>query len=168
MSTYLAAEAALLTLIRAYSGGAVFDEVNSAAEDWDVLDAPDTEVSAIVEMEGSSEEADELDDYGGHGEYVERHRIAVWVCVKRGTGEGGDGLVRAECKTLTEALKDHLRPYERLNNASGVLRAQMTRTSEIRMISTTEDPRDATHVAQQISIQVLCRAALNPVEVAAA
>lgn len=168
MSTYIAAEAALLALVRTYNGGAVFDEVNSSAEDWTALDATGTEVAAVVEMAGETVEADEIDDYGAHGEFVEQHQIGLWLCVKRGTGDGGDGETRAAVKALTEAVKDHIRPYERLNDAEGVLRAQIVRTSAPALISRSEEMEDATHDAQQVVFQILCSAPRNAVETAAA
>jgi hypothetical protein len=155
--------------VRAYSGGMVFTEENSAAEDTLVLDAPNTDVAAIVAMAGESIEADEIDDYGEHGAYVERHQIAVWICVERGTGDGGDGALAQECKALTEAVKDYLRPYERLNNAPGVLRAQIVRTGAPDLISRSVAMEDATHVAQEVVFQVLCASERgDPIETAEA
>lgn len=168
MSTYFTAEAALLTLIRAYSSGTVFTEANSSRDDWLVLDASGTEAAAVVEMASETREGDSLNGRQAHGAYQEVHQIGVWICVKRGVGAGGDSAAMAACKTLTEAVKDHLRPWERLNNATGVTRAQVVRTTEPSYISPTKRIEDATHVAQQIIVQIHCRAALNPVEVAGA
>jgi hypothetical protein len=50
VTTYATAEAALLTLTRAYSAGAVFTAANSSIEDWRVLDAAGTDNAAVIEM----------------------------------------------------------------------------------------------------------------------
>jgi hypothetical protein len=160
MSTYSTAEAALLTLIRAYSGGTVFDEANSSADDWLALDANGTEVAAVVEMAGPTTEATiDADSYGAYGEYQEMHTISLWLCRKRGVGADGDGAVKAALKALTEAVKDYLRPYRRLNGAAGVRSMRLLRTTEPAYISPTDKVEDATHVAQQIVVQVLCESA---------
>jgi hypothetical protein len=160
MSTYPVAEAALLTLIRAYSSGAVFTTANSAADDWIVLDANGTEVAAVIEMAGLTTEAVvDAEEYGVYGKYQETHTIGLWVCKKRGTGAGGDGAMKQQVKALTEALKDYLRPYRRLSGAAGVRSMRITRTGEPAYISPSDKVEDATHVAQQITIQVLCESA---------
>lgn len=156
MSTYATAETALLTLVRAYASGAVFTTTNSAADDWKPLDAPNTEVAAVVEMAGASTEGVEQDGYGVEGEYQETHTIGLWLCKKRGTGDGGDGVVKQQLKALTEAVKDYLRPYRRLNGAAGVRSMKLMRTTEPTYISPTDKVGDATHIAQQITFQVLC------------
>jgi hypothetical protein len=167
VSTYTTAETALLALVRSYGAGLIFTEENSAAEDTLVLDAG-TGVAAIVAMAGESVEGDKIDDYGEHGAYVERHQIAVWVCVERGTGDGGDGAISQECKALTESVKDYLRPYERLNGAPGVLRAQIVRTGAPDLISRSTAIEDATHVAQEVVFSVLCAGTYEPTEAAEA
>jgi hypothetical protein len=134
----------------------VFTTTNSSADDWAVLDAGATEVAAVIEMAGPSTEGVEQDGYGVYGEYQETHQIGLWVCVKRGTGDGGDGAVKQTLKTLTEAVKDHLRPYRRLNDAAGVRAMTIMRTTEPNYIGLTEHIEDATHVGQLITIQVRC------------
>jgi len=157
VSTYPIAESALLTLIRAYSGGTVFDEANSSVDNWLVLDANGTEVAAVLEMAGPTTEAViDGDSYGVYGEYQETHTIGLWLCQKRGTGDGGDGAVKAVLKALTEGMKDHLRPYRRLDSAPSVRSMRLMRTTEPAYISPTDKVEDATHVAQQIVVQVLC------------
>lgn len=161
MSTYTVAEAALLTLVRAYSGGTVFTTTNSSADDWRVLDATSTESAAVLEMAGPTVEGvltyqRHAQSYGADAEYQETHQIGVWICVKRSTGVGGDGAVKATLKALTEAVKDYLRPYRRLNAAANVRAALIARTTEPSYISPTKDIADATHVAQQIVFEVQC------------
>lgn len=156
MSTYLDIESALLALIRAYAGGAVFDAANSSVDDWIALDANGTEVAAVIEMAAASTEGAQQDGYGAFGEYQETHTLALWICQKRGTGDGGDGAAKQALKTLTEAIKDYLRPFRRLDGAAGVRSARLLRTGEPVYISPNDQIEAATHVAQQITLQVVC------------
>ena len=157
MSTYSVAETALLTLTRAYSSGSVFDTTNSVADDWRVLDAQGTTVAAVLEMAGDTiEDVTVQASYGDYGSYQEVHQIGVWLCVKREQGLGGDGAAKAACKTLVDAFRDYIRPYRRLNAASGVRAMTMIRTSAPAYISPTRDASDATHVAQMITFEVAC------------
>jgi len=160
MSTYATAEQALLTLVRAYSGG-VFTSTNSSVDDWRVLDASGTDAAAVLEMAGASVEREvtnsrDARSYGDYGEYQEVHQIGVWICIKRGQGLGGDGAAKAACKTLTEAVKDYLRGYRRLNGATSVRAALILKTTELSYISPTRDIADATHVAQEIILEIAC------------
>lgn len=157
MSTLLSTQDALLALCRAYNGGATFTSANSASDDRAVLDGG--EASLVVLMNGPTAEGEELDGYGGHGAMQERHEFTVWVCVSRFTGEGGDGAAVRSVKALTEALKDHLRRYERLNGAAGVRLARLAETTE---------PRDADtkqHVCMGITVRVWCENEYEPLEV---
>ena len=164
MSTYSSAEAALLALVRAYSGGAVFNATNSIADDWTVLDAQGTTVAAVLEMAGDTIEAVTVQgEYGDYGAFQEVHQIGVWLCVKRGQGLGGDGAAKADCKTLTDAFRDYARPYRRLNGA--VRSAKMIRTSAPAYISPTRNVSDATHVAQMITFEVSCESDAPAVEI---
>ena len=160
MSTYGVAEAALLTLVRAYAAGAVFTTANSAVDDWVMLDAPGTTVAAVLEMAGDTRE--DIVTQGGYGvyaEYQEEHQIGVWLCVKREQGLGGDGAAKAALKTLTDAFRDYARPFRRLNNATGVRQALMTTTTAPAYISPTRNAVDATHVAQLITFVIACESA---------
>ena len=158
MSTYQTAESALLTLIRAYSGGTVYTTTTSSADDWRVLDNATS--AAVVEMAGPTIEGMTAPvEYGVHGEYQETHQIGIWICEPRGVGAGGDGAIKQALKARTEAVKDYLRPFRRLNNASGVRSAQIVRTTAPAYISPTTDAAMATHVAQQIIVQVACESA---------
>ena len=160
MSTYQTAENALLTLTRAYSGGSVFTTANSSIEDWLALDAAGTDVAAVIEMAGKSIERMTVQaEYGAYGESQEVHSIGVWLCVKRSQGAGGDGAVKAACKALTEAYKDYMRPYRRLNGATNVRSAQIMSTSAPSFISPTRDIESATHVAQQVLFEIACESA---------
>jgi hypothetical protein len=157
MTTYATAETALLTLTRAYSAGAVFTAANSSIEDWRVLDASGTNNAAVIEMAGKSIERMTVQAaYGDYGAYQEVHQIGVWLCVERSQGMGGDGAVKAACKALTEAYKDYMRPYRRLNNATGVRSAQIVSTTAPSFISPTRDVESATHVAQLVTFEIAC------------
>jgi hypothetical protein len=157
VSTYTTAEAALLTLVRAYNSGATFTPANSSVDDWRVLDASSTTVAAVLEMAAPTiERTVTATEYGAYGEYQEVHQIGVWICAARGQGAGGDGAAKAACKTLTEAVKDYLRPYRRLNAAAGVRSAAILRTTDPAYISPTRDIAQATHVAQEIIFEIAC------------
>ena len=160
MSTYLATEAALLALVRRYNAGATFTAANCLADDWLVLDARNTEVAAVIEMAEASAEGDNLSGHGSQGVYQDVHKLALWICVKRGVGVNGDGAAKATCKTLTESLKDYLRPYERLNHGAPIARAQLGRTDAPSHLSPTNDISAATHVAQRILLTVQCEASV--------
>ena len=130
MSTYASAEAAILTLVRSYASGSVFTAVNSAIDDWLVADAESDEAAVLTQV-GDIEEADAFDgERGSHGTRQERYRIGVHLLVKVRDGEGGPGAADAALKTLTAAMRTHLRQYERLNGATGIKRAQIERTSQ--------------------------------------
>lgn len=156
MTTYLIAEGALLTLCRAYSAGAVFTTANSSADDWTVIDTADT--SLLIEMGEQTQEGIEQDDYEAHGEYQEQHTIDVWICQKRSAGATGDGTIKQGLKTLTEALKDYLRPYRRLNAASGVRSMAITSTLPPAYVQRIggRGVADASHLTQRIRCVVLC------------
>ena len=167
MSTYTAVEAALLTLVRAYSSGTVYTATNSSVDNWRVLDGGAAR-AVVIEMAEATTESDTANGRNAFGTYQEVHRLGVWVCVARGSGDGGDVAAKVALKTATEALKDYLRPYERLNAAANVSRAQIARTTAPAYISPSSDATRATHVAQQVIVQVQCRAVLSPLEVAGA
>jgi hypothetical protein len=160
MTTYLTAEAAVLTLLRAYNAGATFTVANSVVDDWTIIDTAPT--SAFVEMGDDTIEAVEINDYGAHDEYQEQHTISLWICQKRSTGAAGDAALKQGLKTLTEAVKDYLRPYRRLNNATGVRSMQISSTTPPLMIRRTATGTngpglaDASHFAQRIQLTVLC------------
>lgn len=159
MSTYTIAETALLALVRAYAGGGTFNSQNSAIDNWLMLDSSNQTAAAVIEMAGESREAidtSEPTEYGAYGEYQEVHQVGVWICQPRGAGDGGDGIAKAAVKTLTEAVKDYLRPYRLLNAAAGVRSAQIVRTTAPTYISPTTDIAQATHVAQEIVMIVVC------------
>lgn len=137
MTTLLPVQNALLDLVRSYGSGATFDSVNSSILDWTVLDAPDTEVAAVVVMAGDSAEGDSLSPFGTvrgsfgvQGKYQEVHAIGLWIYVKRGVGEDGEAAAAIACQTLTESMKDYIRPYEQWQtNGDPISRAYMTRTT---------------------------------------
>jgi len=126
---YTTVETALLDVVRSYSSGTVFTTTTCKRNDWRVLDAPG-DSCAVIECGGRSLEGDDLDERGSQGKRQEIHQPAVWVCVKRKSGIGGDGEVLDTLTTLVDALKAHIRQYERLNGATDVTRAQIVETTE--------------------------------------
>jgi hypothetical protein len=152
VSTYPAAAAALLALCRA-SGP--FDEANSAADDFTVLDAGYD--LALLIRGIYTDEADEIDDYGAHDARQERHVIEAQVWKSTGTGDGGMGAIDAELIAATEALKDYVRPYERLNGTAR--RARIVRTTR------PESNGTRSHRVQIITFHVDCEFDYEPIEV---
>jgi hypothetical protein len=154
VSTYATAEQALYTLTLAFPG---MSTANVSIEDWRVTDAGDTQIAAVVEMVGPSIERMTVQaEYGAYGEYQEVHQIGVWLCVKRSQGAGGDGAVKVAVKALTEAFKDYIRPYRRLNGAAGVRSAQIKATAAPAFISYTRSIDDATCLAQLVTFEIAC------------
>lgn len=152
MAGYTLVEAALLAVVQSYNSGATFTTANSTRNDWRVLDAPG-DVCAVIECAGDSLEGDDLDDRGSMGKRQEAHQPCVWVCVKRKSGIGGDGASIATLTTLVDALKAHIRQYERLNGATDVTRAQITTTSSPADLIPRRDGPSA-WVAQRITLRV--------------
>lgn len=155
MSTYLAARTALLTLCRA--AGVGFDAENSGT-DYTVLDAGYP--LALLVKGQPTEEADQFDGYGSHGARQERHTFEAQVWLDVGNGEGGLEAIDAELIAVTEALKDYVRGYERLNETPNVRRAQIIRTTP------PESNGTKSHRVQIVTVQVDCDLEYEPVEVA--
>jgi hypothetical protein len=151
VTTLLTVQTALLALARNYNSGATFDSTNSSILDWTVLDAQDTEVSAVVVMEGPSQEDDEINGFGRHGHFQELHRVGLWVYVKKGTGEGGEAAAATACQTLTEALKDYIRPYEQLSHGAPIKRAKIGTTTQPAVYGAGQS-----HVGQEIVFSIQC------------
>lgn len=156
MSSYMTAEAALLTLLRAYNSGATFTSANSARDDATIIDTAAT--SALIEMGDASQEGIAEGDYEEYGEYQEQHTIDVWICMKRSSGATGDGTIKQALKTLTEAVKDYLRSYRRLNAASGVRQMVITTTLPPAYVQRAggKGVADASHLTQRIRCVVYC------------
>jgi hypothetical protein len=151
VTTLLTTQTALLALARTYNSGATFDSANSSILDWTVLDAQGTEVAAVVVMEGPSQEDDEINGFGRHGHFQEVHRVGLWIYVKKGVGEDGEAAAATACQTLTEALKDSIRPYERLNHGAPIKRAKMVSTTPPAVYGA-----QGSHVGQEIVVMVQC------------
>lgn len=151
MSTYTTAEAAVLTLLRAYDGGGVFTEANASRGDFSATDAPGYRQYAVVLMADSS-------DYGdgrSHGKRQQTHRISVLLFQAREQGLGGDGAAYSALTTLTDAVAAWFERYPRLNGAAGVKRAAIVRVGKPR---TTQAPGGGAgpHLVQPIMLDVLC------------
>lgn len=157
MSTYLIAEAAVLALVQSFQSGTVFDAANSSRDDWQVMDAATSNLSAVVEMSGDTIEADRMDGYGGQGSYQERHEIRITLSLKIGTMESGISALAAQLKSTTEALKDWIRPHDRLDDAPSVRFVRPVRTSPVyERTLQMKGGSTITHVVQHITLHVWC------------
>lgn len=150
MTTLLAAKAALLALVRGYPGQP-FDADNSSRDDWHVLDSG-RGYAAVVTTEGDTVEGDRIDGRGSGGIRQERHTLAVNVVMAIGTGEIGLPAITTALETLTEALKDYIRPSDRLNGAADG--SYITRTTPPGRIA-----NKSTHYMQTIVLTVYCSSA---------
>jgi hypothetical protein len=147
--TYATTEAALLTLVQAYSSGSVFDDSNSSRGNFQVLDGQGVRQAAVLMMAGRSEYGDDLGNgRGSHGKRQQRHRIGVIVFVER--GQDGDGTTYTALATLTDGLAGYIETYPRLNNAANVKRAEIVEVTEPNI------RRLTSHMYQTIIVEVLC------------
>lgn len=152
MSTYATSEAALLTLVQAYSGGTVFTgsgiSANSSRGDFKVLNNQAVTVAAVLLQARPSELGDDLGSgRGTQGRRQQRHWIAVIVFQAR--GQTNDGAPYVALTTLTDALIAWLDTYQKLNSAANVKRAQVREVSEVRR------QRDQAWIYQTILVEVL-------------
>lgn len=147
MSTYSAAEAAALEIVRLES---TFIETNSSRGDFRALDAKGADFACVLLMAGPSEMGDNLGNgRGTHGKRQQRHRIGVVVFRKRGQAITGDGLVYTALTEMVDTLVARFDTSPRLNGAVGVKRAEVDRVTEPRI------RRDSPWVYQTILLDVL-------------
>ena len=146
--SYQTCTTALLTLIRAYNAGVTFTSATSAENDWRVLNQ--ASAAAIVHMAGDTEEGDMLDGRGASGKRQVRHTIGITIA--QPIGADADSVALAALDLLCEALMAYLRPYARLNNASGVKRAEIVTRTRDRLIGPRDD--QGTHWVSTIVLRV--------------
>lgn len=133
MSTYAASEAALAAVIRLLDSGNVFDADNCTQGDYDALDARGKDYGCVLTKAGRSEYGDNLGNgRGAHGKRQQRHRIGVLLFRKRKQAKDGDGAAYADLTTQADAVVALLDTYPRLNGASGVKRAEVVESGEVR------------------------------------
>lgn len=133
MSTYAVSEAALAAVIRLLDSGNVFDTANCTQGDFDALDTRGKDYGCVLAKAGRSEYGDNLGNgRGAHGKRQQRHRIGVLLYRKRKQGKDGDGAAYVALTTQADALIGLLDIYPRLNNASGVKRAEVVESGEVR------------------------------------
>lgn len=148
MSTYSTCEAALLTVVRASGGGAVFTEINSSRGDFAVLNGTGVTSAAVLMQAGASEFGDDLGQgRGTHGKRQQKHRIAVIVFQAR--RQDDDGYTYVALKENVDALIGYLDTYPRLGSATNVKRAEVVELSDVRR------QRDRAWVFQTILVEVL-------------
>lgn len=147
--SYASCTAAVLTLVRAYSGGTVFTSANSAEDDYQTV-LGQSATGAVVTMFGDSAEGDMLDGRGAQGKRQARHEIGVVLLVP--IGGDNDAVPKAALHTIRDALIAYLRPYARLNNASGVKRAEIVAQTQDRLLGPTNE--QGTHWVSVIVLRV--------------
>lgn len=147
MSTYATSEAALLTLIRAYSSGAVFTTNNSSRGGFKVLNNQNVSQAVVLMQARASENGDDLGGgRGTQGRRQQRHYIAMIVFQTRGAVD--DEVSYTALSTLTDALVAYLDTYQRLNGAANVKRAQIREIGEPRI------QRDKAWIYQAVLVEV--------------
>lgn len=152
MSTYTTAAAGLLALLHAYDSGAVFASDNAKIDDFTALDAQGRDVAAVIAQAAASQFGDNLGQgRGTHGKRQQQHHLVVALYVKRLTDN--DGVTAAALHTLTDGVIAWLDTYPRLNNASGVKRAEVTEASDVIL------SRSSPHALITLAVEVLTETA---------
>lgn len=132
MSTYAAAEAALAAVVRLLDSGNVFTTDNCRQGDYRALDAQGALYACVLTKAGRSEYGDNLGNgRGAHGKRQQRHRIGVLLFRKR--RQDADGEAYTDLTTQADAVVGLLDTYPRLNNTSGVKRAEVVESGEVRV-----------------------------------
>lgn len=132
MSTYAAAEAALAAVVRLLDSGNVFNADNCRQGDYRALDAQGAVYACVLTKAGRSEHGDNLGNgRGAHGKRQQRHRIGVLLFRKR--RQDADGEAYTDLTAQADAVVGLLDTYPRLNNTSGVKRAEVVESGEVRV-----------------------------------
>ena len=159
--SYSTIEAAIETLVRAYSGGTVFTAAlgNVDRGDYRTKDAAGTSVACtIVQVEPSDYAYTAPGGRGTHGARMARHVIGLDLYVKRGQALGGDGIAYAAILTLRDGLIAHMERYPLLNGTAGVKLARtISATRPIMLVN-------RNHVFSRITMEAIEQFALDWVE----
>lgn len=132
MSTYSTTEAALLAFIRTLNSGDTYTAANSSRGDFGVLNNDGVQTAAVLIKGGSSEFGDNLGQgRGAFGKRQQRHQIAIVLL--RDRRQDTDSANYTALQSSADTLIAYLDQYPRLNNASGVKRAQAISDSEPRV-----------------------------------
>lgn len=159
MTLYAAVETALLTLVRASDEGGVFDTTNSSRGDWAVRDASGRPLSAVLYRAAKSVYGDKgKDGRGSHGKRQEQHTIGIQVARAQQTGQGGDEATYIALSEAVDSLIASINQYPRLNNMSGVRRAQVTERHGPVLNAA------KTHLIETILVEVACEIELVQTE----
>lgn len=157
MSTYLIAEAAVLAVCRASSGGTLFTATNSSRDNWEIIDNASSPYGLVVEMGGETIEGDNLDGRGTQGTIQERHLITVTVSIKVGTQAQGIETIASLLKATVETLKNYIRTKDRLGVYAPVSRAWPSKTSPVlERVPRGTGNVNPTHFMQTITLTVYC------------
>lgn len=146
--SYQTCTTALLTLCRSYNNGLTFYEDTSAENDWTVLNEART--ALVIHMAGDTEEGDALDGRGSQGKRQARHTVGITIAQPIGADK--DSLALATLDQTCEALMSYLRPYARLNNTTGVKRAEIAARTRDRLIGPRDD--QGTHWISTIVVKI--------------
>lgn len=130
----------------------LFDASNAKEEDWTVLDARGTDISAVIWMAGDSQEADAFDDHGEYGTKQALHEVGVVVAVKIKTGK--DSAAIETLQGIVADLAEYIRARPLLGGATGVLDSGIIRITRRMGINKSRDAASATHWASAIVVRV--------------
>lgn len=150
--SYDTIQAAVYDLTLAYGGGVTLTADNAKIEDWTVLDARGTDISAIVWMAGDTQEADSFDGHAEYGKRQAMHEIGVTVATKIKTGR--DSEAKALLASTVADLADYLRARPVLGGAEGVRYSEIIRITRRMGINRTREANSATHWASTIVLRV--------------
>jgi hypothetical protein len=117
--SYATCEAAVLDILRDYSGAWEFTEQNSSRGDYTVKDTYSGGPAVVVRQGGRSLYGDEISPprRGSQGKEQERHSVYLDLFTPRSDGQGGDEVAYVAAQTLRDALITHYRRYPTLGGA---------------------------------------------------
>jgi hypothetical protein len=130
----------------------LFDESNAKEEDWTVLDARGTDISAVIWMAGDTQEADAFDDHGEYGTKQALHEVGVTVAVKIKTGK--DSAAINTLRETVDTLAAYIRARPLLAGVTGVKDSGIIRITRRMGINKSRDAASATHWASTVVVRV--------------
>jgi uncharacterized protein YggU (UPF0235/DUF167 family) len=139
---------------------ALYTERNTREDDWQALDAPGTDIAAVLFMAGDTQEADAFDDHAEYGYRQAQHEVGIAVAVKIKSGK--DSVAIATLQEATADLAAYIRARPALEGAA--LDAQVVRITRRMGINRTREANSATHWASTIVVRVWEQFAVDYVE----
>ena len=164
MSLYPTVEAAVLTLVRSYSGGAVYGVANSSRNDWSVRHGEHDE-SAVIGMWQRSQFGRSLNGRAQQGKRQELHYPRISLLVAIGQAENGDGAAVTAVVNRAGSLVAYLNQYGRLGlgNAAGITRAEVVNMGIPELIGSIKTER-TTHARIDLDMEVACEIEMIVIE----